>query len=631
MLPLTQVQSSSRGMRVLTSVALVNMPFALADRPSIQCGLLKAGLIRVGHQVDVHYLNLELATEIGPEAYKTISQLRADQFLGEWLFSVAAFGARSDESDYFAACPSLADTCKELSWDFDQLCRLRNETFPTLIERWAKNYAWQNYAVVGFTCTFEQNTPAFALARRIKEKHPQVVIVFGGANFDGGMGEEYLKVLPFIDYVVVGEGDVSFPQLVDRIARGDDGVGVPGVIGRVGGKLVGSGTSASVSNLDGLPDPNYDEYFNTLFQLGRERVIGDQPPLLLLETARGCWWGEKHHCTFCGLNANGMQFRSKPALRVRDELRRLSARYKIVNFEAVDNIMDLDYLDQLCEPLTDQRADYQIFYEVKANLTPAQLRKMAHAGITSIQPGIESLNSHVLSLMRKGTSKLINVRLLKWAHYYGIRVGWNILAGFPGELPEDYQDQIEVIKQIVHLPPPAGCGPIWLERFSPYFFDPSFQAKSVKPKAAYSFIYLESKLDLEKIAYFFDHEFEAPRLDEQHQNLYGVVNDWKARWDSSPTPVLVYQRAPDWIQVIDRRLDQAAVHAFGRREAFIYEFCGETHHPVDIVRNKLREIDHDNATKREVASVLERFCELGLMLEENGSFLSLALPVNPNW
>src|SRR4026208_1253648 len=102
MLPLTQVRSSSRKKNVLTSVALVNMPFALADRPSIQCGLLKAGLARVGHKGDVHYLKLELATEIGAEAYKTISQLRADQFLGEWLFSVAAFGSRSDESDYFS-------------------------------------------------------------------------------------------------------------------------------------------------------------------------------------------------------------------------------------------------------------------------------------------------------------------------------------------------------------------------------------------------------------------------------------------------------------------------------------------------------------------------------------------------
>ena len=48
-------------------VALINMPFAMADRPSIQCGLLKAAVVRAGHEVDVHYFNLELASELGAE------------------------------------------------------------------------------------------------------------------------------------------------------------------------------------------------------------------------------------------------------------------------------------------------------------------------------------------------------------------------------------------------------------------------------------------------------------------------------------------------------------------------------------------------------------------------------------
>src|SRR5262245_21835728 len=74
-----------------TQVALVNMPFGLADRPSIQCGLLKAALQGAGHKVDVHYFNLELAAELGAQRYRTIASLRSDQFLGEWLFSVAAF------------------------------------------------------------------------------------------------------------------------------------------------------------------------------------------------------------------------------------------------------------------------------------------------------------------------------------------------------------------------------------------------------------------------------------------------------------------------------------------------------------------------------------------------------------
>ena len=48
------------------------------------------------------------------------------------------------------------------------------------------------------------------------------------------------------------------------------------------------------------------------------------------------------------------------------------------------------------------------------------------------------LSTHVLKLMRKGTSMLQNLRLLKWCRYYGIEVAWNLIWGFPGETEEDY-------------------------------------------------------------------------------------------------------------------------------------------------------------------------------------------------
>jgi magnesium-protoporphyrin IX monomethyl ester (oxidative) cyclase len=63
-------------------------------------------------------------------------------------------------------------------------------------------------------------------------------------------------------------------------------------------------------DLDGLPYPTFDDYFAQLRTTSfAKRVL----PALVMETSRGCWWGAKHHCTFCGLNAEGMAFRSKSA------------------------------------------------------------------------------------------------------------------------------------------------------------------------------------------------------------------------------------------------------------------------------------------------------------------------------
>lgn len=612
-------------------MALVNMPFAMADRPSIQCGLLKAGLAREGHEVDVLYLNLELAAELGEALYGELAKLRTGLLLGEWLFSAAAFGYRPNEDAYREACAqNLAMALDKLDLDFERLCRLRNEELPAWIRRRAESVDWSAYTAIGFTSTFEQNTAALALAREIKQRHADVPLIFGGANFDGDMGKEYVRGLPFVDLAVSGEGDVVLPQILARLAEGRGVLDLPGVVARSNGSIVANGPAPPLRDLDGLPDPDYTDYFTTLFRLGRERVLGTQAPQLLIETSRGCWWGERQHCTFCGLNNNGMRFRSKSPAAAMAQMRRLAASYKIVNFEAVDNIMDHKYIAQLCATLGEERYDYRLFYEVKSNLQPAQLRQMARAGISTIQPGIESLSSHVLALMRKGVTMLRNVRLLKWAYYYKMRANWNLLTGFPGETTDDYAAQLRVLPLLRHLPPPAGAGRIWLERFSPYFFDSSFPVRNVRPLDVYRHIYPEEQLDLAQIAYFFDYEMEDTLADASHDALREMVEEWKGAWGRRPRPQLVYQRAPDWIQVIDRRTAEVEAHAFTGLAATVYEVCSETDHSVEAICDQVAR-SGGSAGAEEVHASLAKFCSLGLMLEEDGHYLSLALPVNQNW
>jgi ribosomal peptide maturation radical SAM protein 1 len=622
---------ATRSGSIATRIALVNMPFAMADRPSIQCGLLKAGLARAGHTVDVHYLNLELAAELGAGLYRELARQRFGELLGEWLFSAAAFGDRADEAAYRDSCPGLDDHCAALGVPFERFCEWRRERLPRWIARQVEEIDWSPYSVVGFTSTFEQNTAALALARRLKERHPEITVVFGGANFDGDMGKEFVRALPFIDYAVAGEGDRIFPRMIECLGRGESPLGLPGVVGRRPDGLVDGGAASPVKDLDELPDPDYDEYFATLFRLGRERVLDDASPLLLFESSRGCWWGQKQHCTFCGLNNNGMSFRARSAPAVAGQLGRLASRYQIVNFEAVDNIMSHRYLEELCAPLAERRYDYRIFYEVKANLTATQLRAMAKAGIHSIQPGIESLSTHVLELMRKGITMLRNVRLLKWAYYYGMQVSWNVLTGFPGETEDDYVQQLRAVSALRHLPPPGGCGPIWLERFSPYFFDAAFPVRDVRPLRSYRYIYPEERLDLREIAYFFEYRMDAELPLERHRELRAEVDRWIAAWQRRPRPLLVYQRAPDWIQIVDRRSPEPAVHAFHDHAAEVYEFCGETDRTEDAIAAHLAGAAGGAPPAGDLEVILRRFCDLGLMLEEKRRFLSLALPVNANW
>ena len=239
--------------------------------------------------------------------------------------------------------------------------------------------------------------------------------------------------------------------------------------------------------------------------------------------------------------------------------------------------MDMRYLEGVCQPLGAKRYDYTFFFEVKANLTRDQLRTMATAGVRAIQPGIESLSTRILKLMRKGATRLINVRLLKWASYYGMSVNWNLLCGFPGESRDDYEEQKRLMPLIYHLPPPDCCGPIWVERFSPYFTDTGFPVTDLRPKPAYALIWPEDRVSIGKIAYFFDCELGDTLSGEEYQALDAATAAWRQRWSNGGRPSLTYIRTPDWMQVVDLRdPSEPRIHALHDERAVVYELCSES-------------------------------------------------------
>ena len=132
---------------------------------------------------------------------------------------------RKDEEEYHQACPLVdeqpATSCRSTSSGSASCAR-----DPAGLDRaLGDGIDWSRYTAVGFTSTFEQNTAAFAMARAIKERYPGIVDLFGGANFDGTMGREYVRSLHFIDYAVIGEGDKVLPQIVNRLAQGEEPLG----------------------------------------------------------------------------------------------------------------------------------------------------------------------------------------------------------------------------------------------------------------------------------------------------------------------------------------------------------------------------------------------------------------------
>ncbi len=606
-------------------VVLVSMPFMDADRPSIQLGLLKSLAVTHGFPARTFHANLSFAARIGADYYQLLAQHRG-RMVGEWLFSLEAFqGAApdpdatmvadlADDLDYFALPPG------ELR---KKLAETRHVDIPAYLDDLVDSYPWHEAAVVGFSSTFQQNTASFALARRLKQRYPHMFTIFGGANFDADMGPEWVRTVDCIDAAVIGEGDVAFPALLSALAAGADLTAIPGVAVRTDGQVRVTPQRPPSSQLDDLPIPDYEEYFELAEDVGILPRTGHRNVWLPIETARGCWWGAKHHCTFCGLNATTMQFRSKSPQRVLDELAQQARRYRSFHFEAVDNILDVAYLKSLLPLLAESEAGYEFFYEVKANLNREQLKLLAQAGVTSIQPGLESLSSHVLRLMRKGTRAVQNVNLLRWSQYYGIHASWNLLWGFPGETEQDYAEQAAVIPHLLHLRPPSVAGRIWLERFSPLFTaQESCGVRGKTPERSYRYIY-PADVDLDRVAYFFDYQAETDVPESTYAAVRSAVSAWSDAWQAETPPRLTYWHAPHFVQIRDQRHQgQDGTYTFEETLAELYMACTSRPTTAAAVQRKLDLRLPADA----IQEIFGEFEQRGLMFIDGEFVLALALP-----
>jgi hypothetical protein len=96
--------------------------------------------------------------------------------------------------------------------------------------------------------------------------------------------------------------------------------------------------------LDQLPMPDFEDFYRTF---ASSSLSSDGLPNLTVETSRGCWWGEKSHCTFCGLNGTAMRYRQKNWKRVAEEVDYLSTRYNPAVVQFADNILSMDYFKNL--------------------------------------------------------------------------------------------------------------------------------------------------------------------------------------------------------------------------------------------------------------------------------------------
>ena len=302
---------------------------------------------------------------------------------------------------------------------------------------------------------------------------------------------------------------------------------------------------------------------------------------------------------------------------------------RCTRYWCVDNILAKNYISEVF-PHLNPPADASIFYEVKADLSEEDVKTLARTRVDLIQPGIESINTSTLKLMKKGTSAFQNLILLKNCAMHNVFPVWNLLVGFPRESEEVFRKYVDDIPLLTHLPPPNGAAVVQFHRYSPYFTKAKEYGLELEPLEWYGFAYPFSKESITNLAYYFvDTKFDSEyriAITRWNAKLQQGTTEWRFRYSgaNSALPARLYFKESDGQTVVyDSRSGQAVEHKISEAGVQVLQSCNKAKRIAQLAA-ELGHLPNFDARK-EVAYLQER----GLLFQEHERLLNLVLPQQP--
>jgi magnesium-protoporphyrin IX monomethyl ester (oxidative) cyclase len=553
-------------------------------------------------QVEILHLNHDFAHHIGDlAAYQhVLGNYGFMTGIGDWFFRQSAFpDAPDNTAEYFERYYDGADPASRRAWD--SLIKHR-AGLDAYLDSVIARYRMAEADIVGFTVLFAQTVASFALARRLKAANPRVTIVMGGVACSDDMGMEFAKQIAAVDYFFSGPGLVSFPEFLKN---------------HLDGNQPSRGQPITGEELDINAELRLD-YDSFLDSLDRTLPKGAVETVLLFETSRGCWWAAKQVCTFCGLNGPSLTYRAmrpERALAEFDTLFQYAPRCHF--FSGADTILPSNYLKDVIPSLRPP-SGVKIQYELRAQFREEDLAKLCAAGITVLQPGIESLSTATLKLMKKGISAFQNLRFLKACSKLPVEVGWNLLIFSPGESEATYEHYLHYMPLLTHLHPPQGVSLIGFVRYSDYFARAREFGLELQPEDHYRLTFPFDEAALERIALKF-RDVNAPveRQSDWLQRLNLAADRWRTLWLNQAR--LCFVRDGGVTLIYDSRSGTPIRHALDATKQAVMELLELPRTASEI------EAGLPQLPAADVERALAFFREHGLVFEENSRYLSLVI------
>lgn len=504
----------------MKDLLLIVPPFLSAEIQSLAAHNLQAVSREAGYSCDIEYANISFFSHVG-DIFNEFCNMNYF-LLGERVFAKAAWGVDVDEQFYDGLYNYRDIYERDVSpikfFSDERILELEElKTVEAAALDWVDSYVSSldisSYKFIGVSSSYEQTNASIAILKRIKSKNPGVVTFIGGFNCEGIMGEGIASLDPdstFIDHIFSGESEVSLVGFLDMY-KGDL---FPDRI--ISGK--------PLINLDDIPDLDYSDYFKHFDDRSNKP--------LAMETSRGCWWGEKAQCRFCG-TSDRVCYREKSTARTLKEIDSYK-HWGVKSLHMADLIMPQKNLKELFPELVSRDEGWTLYYEQKSSLSLDEMKLLVDAGAIDAQPGIETLSTDILKKMSKGSSLRQNLRLLREGTTVGLNIYWNMVWGIPKEENREYKKINDLIPLITHLIPPVGIFHMTLVRYSPYLNNPQkYGISDIEPIPSYKKVF-PPWAETEKIAIIHRGNYSRETINDTTEidRLIDGLAKWKESWDN---------------------------------------------------------------------------------------------------
>jgi anaerobic magnesium-protoporphyrin IX monomethyl ester cyclase len=299
--------------------------------------------------------------------------------------------------------------------------------------------------VVGITAPTPTIPYVARIARGLRRQNPRARIVLGGIH-PSVMPEQTLAECPDVDFLVIGEGEESFADLVDNLLGRREGE-VPGLWERHNGTVRATAPRAPIAALDALPFPARDLFDLSLYRSAPTKKVSDEGATPIL-TSRGCPY-DCAHCPSKLIWNRRVRYRSTQ--NVVDEIETCVTHFDLREFNFFDDTFTLNRqrVHDICSEILRRGLTIYWICFARANTLDAEtVALMKKAGCRKISIGFESGHQGILDLMRKGTLVEDGRRTARIIRAAGVAAHGSFMLGNVGETEATIRETIRYAKSL---------------------------------------------------------------------------------------------------------------------------------------------------------------------------------------